>query len=358
MKSIRLLGNLYCLLLLGLMNSCSSNDAEYTPIPQSPVQCDLTQVPYAKLSDYRFFEGELKNLTPAIGVLPYQPSSELFTDYALKKRFVWMPNNTKATYISDREVLDLPVGAALIKVFYYNTVMPGLTTKIIETRVMIRKSSGWIFAEYIWNPEQTEAFLETASTSRTLTIQQGSETLTFNYRTPNTTVECNRCHGDLVTQQKTPIGIKPQNLNWNYSGTQNQLTQWINAGYLEANLPSSITTVPNYNNTALPVTERVRAYFDANCAHCHRTGGEAQVHPLRMEYTDTSDPENMGVGVGALHTLPGYNGRIVQPNNVGQSILHYRMQTTTDMFYIMPAIGRSVQHREGVQLVEQWINSF
>ncbi|MFN7775482.1 MAG: hypothetical protein ACK5PA_04785, partial [Flavobacterium sp.] len=198
MKMIRLKGIFFSLVIVRLLISCSSNESEYTAIPESPVQCDLSQVPYAKLSDYRFFEGELKNLIPAIGVLPYQPSSELFTDYALKKRFVWMPNNTKATYVSDREVLNLPVGAALVKVFYYNTVLPGLTTKIIETRVMIRKSTGWIFAEYIWNPEQTEAFLETASTSRTLTIQQGSETLTFNYRTPTPTVECNRCHGDLV----------------------------------------------------------------------------------------------------------------------------------------------------------------
>jgi hypothetical protein len=113
------------------------------------VVCDLSQVPYPKLSDYHFFDGELKNLQPALGVLSYKPASELFSDYALKKRFVWMPNNTKATYVSDREVLNLPVGAALVKVFYYNTVLPGLTTKIIETRVMIRKSSGWIFAEYI-----------------------------------------------------------------------------------------------------------------------------------------------------------------------------------------------------------------
>ena len=78
MKAIRLQGILCSLLLLRLMSACSSNDADYTPIPQSPVQCDLSQVPYAKLSDYRFFEGELKNLTPSIGVLPYQPSSEFF----------------------------------------------------------------------------------------------------------------------------------------------------------------------------------------------------------------------------------------------------------------------------------------
>ena len=49
----------------------------------------------------------------------------------------------------DYSVLNLPVGAVLIKVFYYNNVQPSNSTKIIETRLMIRKASGWIFAEYM-----------------------------------------------------------------------------------------------------------------------------------------------------------------------------------------------------------------
>ncbi len=341
--------------------SCSSHEDNYEAVPESPVVCDLTQVPYPKLSDYHFFEGEMKNLLPVYGVLPYKPASELFTDYALKKRFVWLPKNTKATYVSDSDILELPVGSVVVKVFYYDTVLPNLTTQIIETRLMIRKSDGWIFAEYIWNPDQTDAFLETASTTRSLSIQQGNEVLNFNYRTPNTTTECNRCHGNLVTLKKNPIGIKPQNLNWNYSygaETTNQLNKWISYGYMENNLPNTISSLINYNDTSQNLDLRIRSYFDANCAHCHKDGGEAQVHPLRMEFKDTTDPENMGVGVAALHQLPGYNGRIVQPNNIGQSILHYRVNTTTDMFYIMPSQGRSVKHKEGVQLVEQWINSF
>ena len=100
--------------------------------------------------DYNFFEGALKNLKPSFGVIPYKPVTELFSDYALKKRFVWMPNGTKANYVNDYSVLNLPVGAFLIKVFYYNNVQPSNSTKIIETRLMIRKASGWIFAEYIY----------------------------------------------------------------------------------------------------------------------------------------------------------------------------------------------------------------
>ena len=104
------------LLICFAMVSCSTSD-EYTPVP-SPVVMDLTQVPYPKLSDYKFFEGEMRNQQPSVGVLPYKPTSELFTDYAKKSRFIWLPANTKASYTNDQEILDLPIGGALIKTFY------------------------------------------------------------------------------------------------------------------------------------------------------------------------------------------------------------------------------------------------
>src|SRR6476620_8174515 len=136
--------------------SCSkSDDVIYIPIaPDSPVSVDLTKVPYAKLSDYKFFEGDMKDLKPALGLLPFEPASVLFSDYASKKRFVWMPKGKAATYNSDKTVLELPVGAALVKSFYYTNVQnmtPVGGTRIIETRVMIRKTNGWMFADYVWN---------------------------------------------------------------------------------------------------------------------------------------------------------------------------------------------------------------
>jgi hypothetical protein len=80
-------------------------------------------VPYSKLSEYRFFKGALKDQIPNDNVIPYKPASSLFTDYALKHRFVWLPPRTKATYVADNKIIDLPVGAALIKTFYYNNVL-------------------------------------------------------------------------------------------------------------------------------------------------------------------------------------------------------------------------------------------
>lgn len=346
--------------VISILFSCSSDD-NYVDVPTSPVVVDLTQVPYPKLSDYKFFEGELKNMTPSYGVLPYKPTSELFTDYAEKKRFVWIPNGLKATYQGDATILNLPIGSVVIKMFYYNHVAPNNTTRIIETRLMIKKETGWIFAEYVWNDQQTEAYLQNQGSQTSITWTDEFNTLrTINYKIPSTETDCKRCHG-FTNGVRFPLGIKPQNLNSNYNfteGSKNQLSKWIEFGYLENNLPAQIVSVVDYKDTSKPLDLRVRSYFDINCAHCHFDGGEADVFDLRFSFDQTSDPTQMGLGVAAQHYLAGYNGRIVQPGNVGQSILFYRVQTETDNFYMMPPLGRTVRHDLGVQLIQDWINSF
>ncbi|SCY77420.1 hypothetical protein [Flavobacterium caeni] len=353
------------LLTLGLafafLVSCSDDDEQYVPIPPavvtSPVVMDLTQVPYTNLSEYKFFDGDMKEQKPAYGVIPYQPASQLFTDYAEKKRFIWLPKNTKATYDADGKVLELPVGAALIKTFYYNRVQPSNTTKIIETRVMIRKESGWIFAEYVWNDAQTEATLSPGGNNVPLTwIDANDVTKSANYHIPSA-AECFTCHN--INEVNVPIGIKPQNLNWNYaytSGTQNQLQKLIDFGYLEDTLPENIVSTVDFNDTSKPLELRARSYFDANCAHCHQDGGHAENYAMRFPFSQTENRTNMGVCVSHTHYVPGFAGRLVTPGDIDRSMVYYRL-TTDEVNLMMPYLGRTILHDEAVALVAEWINS-
>ncbi len=125
--------------------SCSTEDVSVTVTPQSQVVFNLEDIPYETLSEYNFFEADMRDLEPVPGVLPYDLNSPLFTDYAHKKRFVWMPDGSTASYSSDHTPLDFPVGAMLIKNFFYNNVQPGNTTRIIETRLMFMTEEGWNF---------------------------------------------------------------------------------------------------------------------------------------------------------------------------------------------------------------------
>lgn len=358
--------------LITILYSCSNSDEAEQYVPVSPVVVDLTQVPYPKLSDYKFFTGDMKEQLPALGLIPFAPASALFSDYAHKKRFVWMPSGLKATFNGNDKSLELPVGAAIIKTFYYDNVQnvtPVGATRIIETRVMIRKSSGWIFADYVWNAQQTEAFLDNLGSFTEVTWLENGVSKTANYRIPSEE-QCIVCHKkkELINGVEetiyTPIGIKPQNLNYNYnygSSTKNQLTKWIEEGYLVNNftMPSLGSSTIDYTDTSKSLDLRIRSYFDINCAHCHQDGRHCDYRPMRFAFHQTENNRtNMGVCVSTedMQDFDPALGKIVTPGNINRSMMYFRLNTT-DETYRMPLHGRTVIHEEGIQLIEQWINS-
>ena len=69
-----------------------------------------------KLSDYGFFEGHMANHNPVPGVMPYDVSAKLFSDYALKSRFVALPKNQQLVYQKDGSfiIILLTVGRAYL----------------------------------------------------------------------------------------------------------------------------------------------------------------------------------------------------------------------------------------------------
>ena len=283
-----------------------------------------------------------------------------------------MPIGVKATYNGDSNVLELPVGAALIKTFYYEKVQPSNTTRIIETRIMIRKATGWIFANYVWNAAQTEAFLDLSGSFVNISWKDESDIVkTTDYRIPSE-VQCIICHkntqevGGVSQTIHVPIGIKPQNLNFNYTygtSSQNQLTKWIEQGYLENSftLPTESNTVIDYNDTSKSLEKRARSYVDINCAHCHQNGKHCDYRPMRFAFSETGNVNgltNMGVCVDTqdMQDFAPALSKIVTPGNVNRSMLYYRLNTTNEA-YRMPLHGRTVIHEEGLTLIGQWINS-
>lgn len=355
---------LFLLLASILFQSCSSDAEEYVPIETpKPVTVNLAEVPYAKLSQYHFFSGKMKNLKPAKNVLPYEPASSLFSDYAHKKRFVWLPKGTHATYNGDDNTFEFPVGTALIKTFYYNNVQPDNTTKIIETRLLIRKSDGWKAYSYIWNSQQTEATLETTNNGifMPITWKENGVTKNTNYKTPSQT-ECLTCHKINPTHSSggeitIPIGVKPQNLNtvYNYDGTlQNQIDMWKSVGYLGTDVPVNITSTVNWEDTSKSLELRARSYIDMNCAHCHREGGHCDYVNMRFNFSNT-DLNTFGVCMTPLFFIE--NGPyVINGGDANRSEMILRI-ASTEGAVMMPLIGRSIVHEEGLQLIKDWINT-
>ena len=309
------------------------------------------------LSSYEFFK-DLSRQIPEDEVIPYNLITVLFTDYAEKNRFVYVPARKQVRYFED-SVFDFPVGSALIKTFsYFNTEANLEHTNIwIETRLLLRKKSGWETLVYVWNNEQTEAYLKLAGkTIYTQFKDLEGNIRNVRYRVPNKN-QCKECHSkdDVVL----PIGPKQRNLNrdFDYSDkTMNQLDKWFESGIINNSI-TTIGPVADANNTADDIGRRARAYLDINCGHCHSHNGSANSTGLYLDYNVQNakqlgvykSPVAAGLGSGSLK----YS---IVPGNPDASILLFRM-TSNNPAIMMPETGRSMVHKEGVALIREWIQS-
>ena len=334
---------------------CVDGTISITILPVSGVAYTIDQEPYQSLSEYQFFDGPINELVPAYGVIPYELINALFSDYANKKRFIWMPNGVSATYVSDGVPLNFPVGTILIKNFYYDNVQPNNETVLIETRLMLRTSNGWQFANYVWNDEQTDAFYDMNGGYKNIEWLENDVLKNTNYRIPEAN-ECFTCHQDAAVS--TAIGPKPQNLNKNlvYSEVEmNQLQKLIEIGYLENTIPQIINTVVAWDDESQPIDLRVRSYVDINCAHCHSDDRHCFYRPMRFAFNESGDDVNLGVCVEPQEQFGGLT-HIVSPGNINRSMLHFRLSTTLAQRR-MPLLGRTLVHEEAVEMIEEWINS-
>ena len=343
----------YFISLLTLINiACSSSD-DYIEVPTNGVNIPAGSA-FQTLSEYHFFIGDLKSLTPntEAGVTPFDLNTPLFSDYVLKKRFVYVPEGNITPY-NETTVLDFPLGSVLIKNFYYN--LEG-EDHIIETRLLIKKVSGWQPETYIWNDSQTEAIRSIVGGNVNLTLHINGTDQSFNYSIPNQN-QCVTCHG--TNGQTKPLGPRIQNLNKNYNyatGTKNQIAHWIDLGILETPPNTDIPSWPKFDDASADLNERARAYLAVNCSSCHSAGGSANNSGLYLGYFN-DNPQSLGIYKIPVAAGSGSGGftYVIEPGNASQSILFYRMNSS-EIDIRMPEIGRELIHNEGLALIEAWIN--
>lgn len=310
-----------------------------------------------KLSDYGFFAGDPKQLKPQAALFHYDLSTPLFTDYAVKDRFILLPKGKSAKY-TGAGLPEFPDSTIIIKNFAYNNEQHQKV--MIETRILVKDPSDhlWKVMNYLWNKEQTDAVkhITGAKVPVTLLDDDGNKISTV-YQVPNTN-DCKRCH--ISNGVLTPIGPKTRNLNFvRESETENQLQHWSNIG--------GITGLPTLNNVAaLPgwkdekhftLEQRARAYVDVNCAHCHNATGDAANTGLYLEYEE-KDAQHLGIlkePVSAGGGAGGLNYDII-PGDAQHSIFAYRMNSA-EPGTAMPELARTIIHKEGVQLIIDWINN-
>ncbi len=319
--------------------------------------------PKPRLSDYPFFSGKLSALSPAPHVFEYEVNAPLFSDYAEKKRFIYLPEGTQLGW-QDFRPFDFPTGAAIIKNFYYwhDAAHPEKGRRILETRLLLKEASGWKALEYVWDDAQTNAFLDVAGAHLPVTwLAANGKKTSIDYVTPNLN-QCKGCHS--YDGQFEPIGITARQLNRTENG-ENQLLAWQASGRL--NLPENVDIhkIPalfDYRNIQNPESEApetlnaaARGYLDANCAHCHNPHGPASTSGMFLGVEETS-MERLGVGKPPVAAGRGSGNRKfgIVPGKPAESILYFRMEND-DPGIRMPELGRQLGHREGLEIIKYWI---
>lgn len=316
--------------------------------------------PCESLSSYGFFQGALSLLQPAARVVPYEPTTPLFSDYASKQRFAYVPAGAQARY-TDQGVFELPLGSVVIKSFAFprDLQKPALGQRIVETRLLIRRTTGWDALPYLWNADQTEATLRKIGATVPVTWTHTDGTQRSNdYVVPNTNM-CKECHESDSVSMKL-IGVKAALLNRDYpydSGAENQLLRWTRTGLLSgAPAPAAAPKMPVWDDPATgTLDQRARAWLDVNCAHCHDGAGMGSTSGLDLRY-EQRDPAKFGVCKSpvAAGTGTGMRKYDLLPGQPDQSILQYRIESTTPKV-MMPETGRRLAHAEGIALVREWI---
>ena len=331
------------------------------------------------LSDWHVLEVSGGRLAPNAGVLPYDLITPLFSDYAHKLRTVWMPAGVSANYSADK-AFEFPVGTILSKTFYYPRAAGGdqavLKTydaepgapaagldlsrvHLVETRLLVRRADGWTVLPYVWNAEQSEATLQRTGDEKTLELVDAQgRGQKFTYVVPNEN-QCASCHvTNLKSGQFTPLGPKARNLNRTLAyadGSDNQLARWVRAGFLTGVPAGELPRAADWRDAGAPIADRARSYLDVNCAHCHQSSATASNTSLRLDALGPAD-WSLGICKPSVAAGKGTGDRIydIEPGRPDDSILPFRL-ASTEGGVMMPELGRSTVHQEGVQLIRDWI---
>jgi parallel beta-helix repeat protein len=319
----------------------------------------------ARLSAFALFRDRKNPLKdPNGGGIPYGLNTTLFTDYAEKSRFVFLPPGTPARYAGEG-LLDFPVGTVIAKTFWYYRDKKADSKDVVETRLLIRRRSGWAALPYLWNKDKTEAELVVGGATAEIPYSWIDKPAAngrpeFTYHVPNAN-KCQGCHNS--EQAIIPIGPKARNLNGDFAypdGVRNQLLEWKKRGLL-AGLPASgvdgLARLARWDDPATgDLSHRARAYLDVNCAHCHNPKGNAGMSGLFLEAERDLADSHAGVckpPVAAGTAAAKLRFDIV-PGSGDASILVHRLESDLPAVKMAP-LGRSLVHQEAVELIRAWI---
>lgn len=306
-----------------------------TPIPQL-------------LSETGAFE-DLRTLTPAPGVLPYEIRSPLWSDGADKQRWVSVPDNRPIDY--DRKgPWSFFGGTVFIK--HFEMDLGGGNQRRLETRFFIKDAQGVAYGlSYKWNEEGTDAVLidNYIAPVDTLEFLDGSRRA-WNYPSRG---QCMQCHTEAAGYI---LGVKTAQLNgpifWNDELHENQVALWQTLGlFTELSPLENLPAMADLGDSTASSLVRFKSYLDANCASCHRPEGVAPQFDARFE-TPFEEQDLVFKSTEGFNSLNA--NHLITPGDTATSEL-FRRDVEELASWKMPPVGRNMVDTTYITFLKQFI---
>jgi mono/diheme cytochrome c family protein len=310
--------------------------------------------PPARLRDAGLYS-DWSTRTIAPENLPFSPQYPLWSDGAAKSRWMRLPAGTFID-ASNPDVWRFPVGTRFWKEFRFNG-------RRAETRFIEHTRSGWQFAAYAWNEDESDAVL---------VPEDG-----IKYSVPITDdvrhaiparADCRACHegGPLRALGVTALQLSPdRDPNAPHAeippADAVTLPALIARGLVRG-LPPRFSATPPRIAASTPTARAALGYLQANCGHCHTGAGELKSLGFALNYTLAraagQPPPAVLTSVGQasqfkLQDTPDIVERVCA-GLPDKSVLVARMASRHPVLQ-MPPLGTRIVDEQAVQLVRRWI---
>jgi len=302
-------------------------------------------------------------LVPSAALMPFEVASPLWSDGAVKRRWIILPNDGTRNAVDEKIAFSgsgnwsFPAGTVFVK--HFEMEVDGRDPSVIkrlETRVMVCTAGGGKYGvTYRWNEEGTDAVLLSGGEDSPFTVTRpdgSNEQRTWSYPSRS---DCMQCH---TADSGQALGLRTHQINRNVFRLQtgemiNQLR------YLDEELIFS-PAIMNFSNllearaledSSAPLEHRVRSYLDSNCASCHQPGGAVPYFDARLE-TPLKSQGLMNAAIRGQFELPG--GCYLKPGSAAQSAVHVRV-ASAQPGVAMPPLGKHLVDAQAADLISSYL---
>jgi glucose/arabinose dehydrogenase len=302
----------------------------------------------------------VKDGKPKSGLLAYDVASPLWSDGAVKDRWMSLPKGQ--VHFDAKRAWKFPEGTVFIKHFAMalDEREPD-ETRPLETRLFVAARHGSYYGlTYRWKPDLSDAELVLARQEEVLEItgtDGQKRQQAYVYPGP---YDCMTCHNE---EAGYVLGVRTEQLNQPVSGLDalfedNPLVDWSRRGVLDWKIDDeSAATGPKLvalDDETHGMEERLRSYWASNCAMCHGAGPKIRSN---WDARWSTPFAKQGILDGPLENGERVEGeRVIAPGDLERSAIYTR--STSDVVELrMPPIGRRRADPRYAALLERWIQS-